>query len=130
MSRKQYIDDHGGFAIAEFLRQPDLESTKHVVRAVAVKAEVGHPLPGYPPEGSRKGLGVADSFAEREGAAEEQNRRSATFSATARRAKAMRGQALKRELVPEDVARLVLFLASDDSAMITGQNFIIDGGWV
>jgi NAD(P)-dependent dehydrogenase (short-subunit alcohol dehydrogenase family) len=42
----------------------------------------------------------------------------------------MRGQALKRELVPEDVARLVLFLASDDSAMITGQNFIIDGGWV
>jgi NAD(P)-dependent dehydrogenase (short-subunit alcohol dehydrogenase family) len=42
----------------------------------------------------------------------------------------MKAQALKRELVPEDVARLVLFLASDDSAMITGQNFIIDGGWV
>jgi NAD(P)-dependent dehydrogenase (short-subunit alcohol dehydrogenase family) len=42
----------------------------------------------------------------------------------------MKVQALKRELVPEDVARLVLFLASDDSAMITGQNFIIDGGWV
>jgi D-xylose 1-dehydrogenase len=42
----------------------------------------------------------------------------------------MKVQALKRELVPEDVARFVLFLASDDSAMITGQNFIIDGGWV
>src|SRR5215471_5847655 len=42
----------------------------------------------------------------------------------------MKAQALKRELVPEDVARLVLFLAADDSAMITGQNFIIDGGWV
>jgi NAD(P)-dependent dehydrogenase (short-subunit alcohol dehydrogenase family) len=42
----------------------------------------------------------------------------------------MKAQALKRELVPQDVARLVLFLASDDSAMITGQNFVIDGGWV
>jgi len=39
-------------------------------------------------------------------------------------------QALKRELSPEDVARLVLFLASDDSSGITGQNFVIDGGWV
>ncbi len=42
----------------------------------------------------------------------------------------MKAQALKRELVPEDVARLVLFLAADDSASITGQSFIIDGGWV
>ena len=45
-------------------------------------------------------------------------------------AEVMGAQALKRELLPEDVARLVLFLASDDSATITGQNFIIDGGWV
>jgi len=45
-------------------------------------------------------------------------------------AEIMKVQALKRELVPEDVARFVLFLASDDSSMITGQNFIIDGGWV
>lgn len=42
----------------------------------------------------------------------------------------MRRQSLKRELLPEDVARLVLFLASDDSSTITGQNFVIDGGWV
>lgn len=42
----------------------------------------------------------------------------------------MKVQALKRELVPEDVARLVLFLAADDSTMITGQSFIVDGGWV
>jgi D-xylose 1-dehydrogenase len=45
-------------------------------------------------------------------------------------AEIMQRQSLKRELVPEDVARLVLFLASDDSSAITGQNFVIDGGWV
>jgi NAD(P)-dependent dehydrogenase (short-subunit alcohol dehydrogenase family) len=45
-------------------------------------------------------------------------------------AEIMRAQALKRELLPEDVARLVLFLAADDSSTITGQNFVIDGGWV
>lgn len=36
--------------------------------------------------------------------------------------------ALKRRIYPDDVARLALFLASEDSAMITGQNFVIDGG--
>lgn len=36
--------------------------------------------------------------------------------------------ALKRRILPEDVARLALFLAADDSAMITGQNLVIDGG--
>lgn len=39
-------------------------------------------------------------------------------------------QALKRLLVPEEVARLVLFLASDDSSAITNQSYVIDGGWV
>ncbi len=39
-------------------------------------------------------------------------------------------QALKRELVPEDVARLVLFLAADDASAITNQSYIVDGGWV
>jgi len=39
-------------------------------------------------------------------------------------------QCLKRELMPEDVARLVLFLASDDSSAITNQSYVIDGGWV
>lgn len=46
------------------------------------------------------------------------------------RAEIMHAQSLKRELLPEDVARLVLFLAADDSSAITGQNFVIDGGWV
>jgi NAD(P)-dependent dehydrogenase (short-subunit alcohol dehydrogenase family) len=39
-------------------------------------------------------------------------------------------QALKRHLLPEDVARLVLFLAADDSSAITNQSYVIDGGWV
>jgi NAD(P)-dependent dehydrogenase (short-subunit alcohol dehydrogenase family) len=45
-------------------------------------------------------------------------------------AEIMRCQSIKRELIPEDVAKLVLFLASEDSSAITGQNFVIDGGWV
>ena len=39
-------------------------------------------------------------------------------------------QCLKRELVPADVARLVLFLLSDASAGCTAQEFIVDGGMV
>ena len=45
-------------------------------------------------------------------------------------AEVMKNQSLKKELLPEDVARLLLFLAADESSMITGQNFVIDGGWV
>lgn len=39
-------------------------------------------------------------------------------------------QSLKRHLRPEEVARLALFLAADDASAITGQNYIVDGGWV
>jgi NAD(P)-dependent dehydrogenase (short-subunit alcohol dehydrogenase family) len=39
-------------------------------------------------------------------------------------------QALPGRLQPDDVARMVLFLAADDSAMCSGQNFIVDGGWL
>lgn len=42
----------------------------------------------------------------------------------------LRRQCLKRRLVPEDVARVVLFLAADDSAACTAQSYIVDGGWV
>jgi D-xylose 1-dehydrogenase len=38
-------------------------------------------------------------------------------------------QCLKARLMPEDVARMVLFLASDDAAMCTAQEYIVDGGW-
>jgi D-xylose 1-dehydrogenase len=46
------------------------------------------------------------------------------------KAEIMVSQALKREILPEDVARLVLFLAADDSSAITNQSYIVDGGWV
>jgi D-xylose 1-dehydrogenase len=39
-------------------------------------------------------------------------------------------QALKVVIEPDDVARLVLFLAADDSSAITNQSYVIDGGWV
>lgn len=40
----------------------------------------------------------------------------------------MQSMALKQRIEPSDVAKLALFLASDDSAMITGQHITIDGG--
>lgn len=40
----------------------------------------------------------------------------------------MEQTALKRRILPEDVARLALFLASGEAQAITGQNLIIDGG--
>lgn len=39
-------------------------------------------------------------------------------------------QSLKRMLQPEEVARLVLFLAADDSSAITNQSYVVDGGWI
>jgi NAD(P)-dependent dehydrogenase (short-subunit alcohol dehydrogenase family) len=45
-------------------------------------------------------------------------------------AEVLKNQALKRMLQPEEVARLVLFLAADDSAGITSQSYVLDGGWV
>jgi D-xylose 1-dehydrogenase len=45
-------------------------------------------------------------------------------------AEVLAAQALKRFILPEEVARLVLFLAADDSAAITNQSYVIDGGWV
>lgn len=46
------------------------------------------------------------------------------------KAEILANQALKRTILPEEVARLVLFLAADDSEAITSQSYVIDGGWV
>jgi len=45
-------------------------------------------------------------------------------------AEIQRNQALKRQIEPDEVARLVLFLAADDSTAITNQSYVIDAGWV
>jgi NAD(P)-dependent dehydrogenase (short-subunit alcohol dehydrogenase family) len=40
----------------------------------------------------------------------------------------MQRQCIKRKLYPDDVARLVLFLSSDDASGCTNQSYVIDGG--
>lgn len=42
----------------------------------------------------------------------------------------LREQCLPDFLQGEDVARMVLFLASDDGAMCSAQEFIVDAGWI
>jgi D-xylose 1-dehydrogenase len=46
------------------------------------------------------------------------------------KAEILHHQALKRMISPDEVARLILFLAADDSSAITSQSHIIDAGWV
>ncbi|MGP8253186.1 MAG: SDR family NAD(P)-dependent oxidoreductase [Terracidiphilus sp.] len=45
-------------------------------------------------------------------------------------AEIMSQQTIKRPIGPEEVARLVMFLAADDSSAITNQSYVIDAGWV
>lgn len=40
-----------------------------------------------------------------------------------------RNQCLPDRVLPEDIAAMVLWLASDDSRMCTAQEFTVDGGW-
>lgn len=42
----------------------------------------------------------------------------------------MEDQCLKRRLEPDDVARVALFLASDEAGACTAQTFTVDGGWI
>ena len=42
----------------------------------------------------------------------------------------LRQQCLKRKLQPIDIARFVVFLASDDAGACTNQQYIVDCGWV
>ncbi len=42
----------------------------------------------------------------------------------------MARQCLKRKLVPDDIARVALFFASDESGACTNQHYVADGGWV
>ncbi len=42
----------------------------------------------------------------------------------------MQRQCLKRELVPDEIARVTLFLASEEASACTNQHYVVDGGWV
>ncbi len=43
-------------------------------------------------------------------------------------ARSQANQCLKGALMPDDIARMVMWLAADDSAMVTAQHFVVDGG--
>lgn len=38
-------------------------------------------------------------------------------------------QCLKRRLVPDDIARVAVFLTSEEASAITNQHYVVDGGW-
>ena len=42
----------------------------------------------------------------------------------------MQRQCLKRKLVPDEIARFTVFLASDEASACTNQQYVVDGGWV
>lgn len=48
----------------------------------------------------------------------------------AEREKIMAAQCLPELLYPADVARLMLWLAADDSRLCTAQSWVVDGGWM
>ena len=41
----------------------------------------------------------------------------------------LKGQCIPEKLFPPDIARMALWLAADDSRLVTAQNFVVDGGW-
>lgn len=45
-------------------------------------------------------------------------------------AELMQRQCLKRKLVPDELAKFTVFLASDEASACTSQHYIVDGGWV
>jgi NAD(P)-dependent dehydrogenase (short-subunit alcohol dehydrogenase family) len=42
----------------------------------------------------------------------------------------MHRQCLKRKLVPDEIAKFTVFLASDEASACTSQHYVVDGGWV
>ena len=45
------------------------------------------------------------------------------------RAEVMAAQSLKRDLEPMEVAKVMVFLASDEASAVTGSSYVVDGGW-
>ncbi len=50
------------------------------------------------------------------------------FNEEARKLRSIR-QCIDGDVNPYEIARMALFLASNDSKMCTAQNFVVDGGW-
>jgi D-xylose 1-dehydrogenase len=42
----------------------------------------------------------------------------------------MQRQCLKRKLVPDEIARFTVFMASEEASACTNQQYVVDGGWV
>ena len=42
----------------------------------------------------------------------------------------MKAQCLPEKLYPPDIARMVLWLAAEDSRLVTAQEFAVNGGWI
>jgi NAD(P)-dependent dehydrogenase (short-subunit alcohol dehydrogenase family) len=45
-------------------------------------------------------------------------------------AEILKSQCLKRKLYPDDISRVVVFLASEEASACTNQQYVVDGGWV
>ena len=45
-------------------------------------------------------------------------------------AELMQRQCLKRKLMPDELAKFTVFLASDEASACTAQHYVVDGGWV
>jgi NAD(P)-dependent dehydrogenase (short-subunit alcohol dehydrogenase family) len=41
----------------------------------------------------------------------------------------IKGQCLKRKLYPPEIAKFVVFLASEEASACTNQHYVVDGGW-
>ncbi|KAB0269229.1 SDR family NAD(P)-dependent oxidoreductase [Microvirga brassicacearum] len=42
----------------------------------------------------------------------------------------MQRQCLKRKLMPDEIAKFTVFLASEEASACTNQQYVVDGGWV
>lgn len=45
------------------------------------------------------------------------------------RAEVFRAQSLQRDLTPMDVAKVIVFLGSEEASGVTGSTYTVDGGW-
>ncbi len=57
------------------------------------------------------------------------NRKASEAEAEAARANMASAQPIPRPGQPDDIAQMALFLASDASSFVTGQHFVVDGGF-